>query len=1186
MDDGQLHNKRDIECLQTEDRIMHAVRKSQCAVILLTKRYSDKVSQTKYENDLQTEYQTIFKLKGVRYMIPVILEKYFQPLLSYDDGSMHEEYKSIGLGHLSDSMAYTTVSDAEIEKISAAADSVVLWNAGETCKSDNMLYKLFKEKPCVNMMAFESSSDQCDQLYQHILKAINPLRNGGHYKKSNYVYSTTVTGRHFAWFRHHMPDAIDHITAQRFANILTQQGVETTIRLWSVIQADPSFLTTKLEASTELAALIKQTVRADIGENLKIENIREIDNTIEKQRRDFLAIIDKEHVSAFAYIDTAIFLTERVNMLKEDNLSYSHREHAKSLQFESSFQSIKNAMISASEDENRKFSDSMKSMHDAYEVFQQQLSADKKLSETIRICSITSPADASNALRYVVVKVTTALDKLATPHDVYDDNYSVVSSITELRTENFFSLDERDRHNDVMKANKVKSFIMSTGKEELLELLQESAFIFHGIVNICRRGKAESVRKLVLNMIIKLVMSVMSNAYLFDCTFNSPHIPVPGFQRLNMPIEGLRAIKHICKYGIYPHCANHRIIYAFGDAGGIDLAMECIKFHINDLSIIINSLELLLTLLDSIENEDEHLHLLTRNGNHYILLMILMEKYADSIDVQSCLIMIFSLLMRHNRFDADLETYRAFLICPPLTKIMRGFLASSASKNPSRDSGKGSPKTTDEEDTVDDQQIEIRFRILSAIQNIFFDHASMSRDILTESNDMVHHHHHVPYNLKVTKQLDNCLVIDFIVMHFVDFAKDEFISMAAMHSLANVVYGNDGNKMYCAKLNIQTFFLPVIKNNITVLVNYQKRNGDKNGSTAPNEEQLSMNICKEVLLLGFLVASNLTILHDADIFVDHLSEAYKEFQKHYPKYAKDRAASPKRISPTREGKKGAQKAKEENRQREEERQYTIHKADYMAFRMLEFGIGELILEVLLHLSEDRLILKNTLILLCKLVYKGKYFSCVRLASLGVCEKLVGVMRSHMTDKEIFVLGLEACAGLASSHPVLVGGAKKLLQAKMCNLITAGLKTTCQVEGSKKWPHFNFPYVCKVCVQCCQVVYRMTKQDDKADVQQALDTFREARFQGILVRPPKLLSSALSYDTLLNQRDYNGGVPAVAVSTLEEQLATAAGDLDQEMVEKLHSSDKINYRNVEFTPTMRKEDKDEIMEFIFEIFNIL
>jgi len=50
-------------------------------------------------------------------------------------------------------------------------------------------------------------------------------------------------------------------------------------------------------------------------------------------------------------------------------------------------------------------------------------------------------------------------------------------------------------------------------------------------------------------------------------------------------------------------------------------------------------------------------------------------------------------------------------------------------------------------------------------------------------------------------------------------------------------------------------------------------------------------------------------------------------------------------------------------------------------------IGEQILEVLLKLSHEKKILKSALLLLCKLVYMGKYFSCSRLVTLGICGKV-------------------------------------------------------------------------------------------------------------------------------------------------------------------------------------------------------
>ena len=64
--------------------------------------------------------------------------------------------------------------------------------------------------------------------------------------------------------------------------------------------------------------------------------------------------------------------------------------------------------------------------------------------------------------------------------------------------------------------------------------------------------------------VVNLTMSVMANAYMFAYTFDSPHIPDLTYRRLRMPVEGLRAMKHMCKFDFYPHSANHRLIYSFG----------------------------------------------------------------------------------------------------------------------------------------------------------------------------------------------------------------------------------------------------------------------------------------------------------------------------------------------------------------------------------------------------------------------------------------------------------------------------------------------------------------------------------------------------------------------------------------------------------------------------------------------
>ena len=54
------------------------------------------------------------------------------------------------------------------------------------------------------------------------------------------------------------------------------------------------------------------------------------------------------------------------------------------------------------------------------------------------------------------------------------------------------------------------------------------------------------------------------------------------------------------------------------------------------------------------------------------------------------------------------------------------------------------------------------------------------------------------------------------------------------------------------------------------------------------------------------------------------------------------------------------------------------------------GIAEVLLQILISFKDDKDLLKSGLMLLCRLVYKGKYFSCSRLTSLGFCEKVMDI----------------------------------------------------------------------------------------------------------------------------------------------------------------------------------------------------
>lgn len=53
---------------------------------------------------------------------------------------------------------------------------------------------------------------------------------------------------------------------------------------------------------------------------------------------------------------------------------------------------------------------------------------------------------------------------------------------------------------------------------------------------------------------------------------------------------------------------------------------------------------------------------------------------------------------------------------------------------------------------------------------------------------------------------------------------------------------------------------------------------------------------------------------------------------------------------------------------------------------------------------------------------------------------------------------------------------------------------------------------------------LTQQEDSKDNQRALDVFRAARFQGILVRPPKIITKDIPYEELFNQERSTEVVP--------------------------------------------------------------
>ena len=163
---------------------------------------------------------------------------------------------------------------------------------------------------------------------------------------------------------------------------------------------------------------------------------------------------------------------------------------------------------------------------------------------------------------------------------------------------------------------------------------------------------------------------------------------------------------------------------------------------------------------------------------------------------------------------------------------------------------------------------------------------------------------------------------------------------------------------------------------------------------------------------------------------------------------------------------------------------------------------------------------------------------------------------------------------------MLGSGKKLLKAGICDILAAGLKNTCKVNGLKKWTHFNYPYVCTVCTESCHVVYHMLHQGTPIEEKEALNRFRESGFQGILVKPPIVLSEEKSLENLMRKDE---------LLPYDDPINTSLQLLSIETTNKFSPTRKKSklksYRNIEYCPTLNRKEKEDIMYYIFNIFNI-
>jgi hypothetical protein len=157
--------------------------------------------------------------------------------------------------------------------------------------------------------------------------------------------------------------------------------------------------------------------------------------------------------------------------------------------------------------------------------------------------------------------------------------------------------------------------------------------------------------------------------------------------------------------------------------------------------------------------------------------------------------------------------------------------------------------------------------------------------------------------------------------------------------------------------------------------------------------------------------------------------------------------------------------------------------------------------------------------------------------------MMELMKLYAEDEEMYMLCVMVVTGLLSSHPSLVGAAKRLIPTDLCELLVTTMRNQCQVHQcsqSRAWTHFSFPYTCRVCVVHCTAVYCCLTSDRTCSAE-VYARLAGMNFHGLLQCPPPYVNDALTLENAVVLPGRGAGEPPLPGAGHSEKNVTVPRD---------------------------------------------
>eukprot|EP00981_Chlorochromonas_danica_P003042 scaffold607_cov160-Ochromonas_danica.AAC.15 len=992
--------------ITTRDRIREKMASVQCLLLLLTQRYYEKlVSLPEHDNALKMELDEFLSKHGARRILPCLLE-----------------------------------SDAQINR-----------------ERPEPIYTLFHHRLCLDLSNFEKDSSQLDQLYDYIVKSIQPLRLGGDYGKQKLEQEGTSRAfRYQQWLVEHLPAAtLTPQEAQHYANILVDERFDSILRLMQVIGRDDSYLL-RLGFTESHARLLQVAVKKETLDNFDGIKAATIEKVVYQREGQQHVQQQEERKAIDATLDASIRKEETFSMAAEDDLAYTHIQSSYLQSMKQSHFEDKRLKLQAElSQEREKVLNQIHLFESALQVRKDHEEQQQWHQDILRFLEAESMDDLADAFRILyhqlqengemtaeeensdwkieVNEVTGALITSSKKHRVQGSSSksgkmagaglssgksfsrSSVASMSSLLSSSSSRPMTRYGSNGPSLALTSKTPPLSRNPQELVDILQQAACVLKRIEQLCAQQGIAMVQKAAEQGVARLVALFLAETYIYHSHFLD----------ITLPRQTLSTLSTLCQPAVDEDTLQEQLIFQYHQLGTLPLVMAVLKYHIDDRHVVSEALRCLDSLLLAREPEQAvtYTQSYLKDPGGIILLLVSIEKF----EMENLAIVIYSTAIL-------CKLMRATYLNPAGEEVLRRSRYSYILRGMNEVLNKIAPTGGC---NLPPYELMAIFR---AIEDLYFNPNLSFLPLPLYHAGSVEGLDRSELRQSMMIQVDEHVLMPLLMQQIMIHAENPPVAIPVLRTLGNLFYLRHDHKKRAWSLHFPREMMRILKNCQRAI---------KSGQSSPEERMSSLRLCAEALL----TLANSIDLRPFDDFAKinngggngkDLTGSNQSSSKtiSLPSSPSNRRAV---LTASQSGSKLITNAGGG--------EWEKHIQHY-----LSEGLAEVVCDIFDAFQSCERFLFGLLVLILKMIQQGNTLATQRLVAVGLCDKMTMLLEVYSTSqmsRSLYEITLLILISLALSDDVIINATRRLVDRVSCERwLVRHMRAHCLAsQTGGHWSHF-------------------------------------------------------------------------------------------------------------------------------------